>query len=185
MRGEQLNLFDVNTHINNKYITDKPVDVSTLLPGENIMKNRYFIYPTGGKHPYANFDEALNTNDYPFIEDRNYRLMGERRVVGVMVRDRISYPVVNINKNSITQYPSGNHRIQKSICVHKLIARAFLNPGNLDPYNNSVVIDHIDNKPWNYRLNNLRFVTRSENGKGWKKISNKEIFDIAKLNKRF
>ena len=51
----------------------------------------------------------------------------------------------------------------------------FLNPGNLDPYDYDVtVVDHKDSKPWNYRLNNLRFVTRSENSKGARARSKKE-----------
>ena len=190
MIRDQLSLFETETHINNVYITDKPVDVSTLLPEDDVIKDRYFIYPNNGKHPYADFDKRLNTKDYPFIEDRDSRFMKKKKVLHVVVRDRISYPYVMLSKNSTKKFPSKKKswkatNEQKSICIHKIIARAFLDPGNLDPYHNSTVVDHIDNKTWNYRLNNLRFVTRSENAKGWKKIDKKEIFEIAKRNKRF
>ena len=187
MIRDQLSLFETETHINNVYITDKPVDVSTLLSEDNIIKDRYFIYPTGGKHPYADFDKRLNTKDYPFIENRNYKSTGKKKILHIIVRDRISYPYVILSKNSTRKFPSKKLETNeiKQICIHKIIARAFLDPGNLDPYHNSTVIDHIDNKTWNYRLNNLRFVTRSENGKGWKKIDKKEIFEIAKKNRRF
>ena len=184
MIRDQLSLFETETHVNNVYITDKPVDVSTLLPEDDIIKNRYFIYPTGGKHPYADFDKRLNTKDYPFIEDRNYKT-GKKRVIYIVIRDRISYPYVLLSKNSTRQRDGKPVNEQKIICIHKIIARAFLDPGNLDPCHNSTVVDHIDNKPWNYRLSNLRFVTRSENSKGWKKIDKKEIFEIAKKNRRF
>ena len=185
MIRDQLSLFETETHINNVYITDKPVDVSTLLPEDNIIKDRYFIYPNNGKHPYADFDKRLNTKDYPFIEDRK-----KKKVLHVVVRDRISYPYVMLSKNSTRKFPSKKKswkatNEQKSICIHKIIARAFLDPGNLDPYHNSTVVDHIDNKTWNYRLNNLRFVTRSENAKGCLRISKQEIFEIAKKNRRF
>ena len=73
-----------------------------------------------------------------------------------------------------------------SICIHKLVARAFLNPGELDPYDYSItVVDHIDGKPWNYRLNNLRFVTRSENAKGARVRSKEQIFKVGLLKELF
>ena len=73
-----------------------------------------------------------------------------------------------------------------NICIHKLAARAFLNPGNLDPYDYDVtVVDHKDNKPWNYRLNNLRFVTRSENSKGARARTKEEIFKVGLLKGLF
>jgi len=188
MIRDQLSLFETETHINNVYITDKPVDVSTILPKDNVMKGRYFIYPTGGKHPYADFDKRLNTKDYPFIENRQTKR--KKKILQIIVRDRISYPYVILLKNSTKKFPSQKKSWKppneiKQICIHKIIARAFLDPGNLDPYHDSTVVDHIDNKTWNYRLNNLRFVTRSENSKGWKKIDKKEIFEIAKKNRRF
>jgi len=185
MIRDQLSLFETETHVNNVYITDKPVDVSTLLPEDDIIKDRYFIYPNNGKHPYADFHKSLNTKDYPFIEDRNYKYTGKKKVIHIVIRDRISYPYVLLSKNSTRQRDGKPVNEQKIICIHKIIARAFLDPGNLDPYHNSTVVDHIDNKPWNYRLSNLRFVTRSENAKGWKKIDKKEIFEIAKTNRRF
>ena len=190
MIRDQLSLFETETCINNVYITDKPVDVSTLLPEDNIIKDRYFIYPNNGKHPYADFDKSLNTKDYPFIEDRNYKSTGRKKVLHVVVRDRISYPYVMLSKNSTKKFPSHKKswkptNEQKAICIHKLVGRAFLDPGNLDPYHNATVVDHIDNKTWNYRLNNLRFVTRSENAKGCLRISKQEIFEIAKKNRRF
>ena len=98
MIRDQLSLFETETCINNVHITDKPVDVSTLLPEDNIIKDRYFIYPNNGKHPYANFDKSLNTKDYPFIEDRNYKSTGRKKVLHVVVRDRISYPYVMLAK---------------------------------------------------------------------------------------
>ena len=186
MIRDQLSLFETETHINNVYITDKPVDVSTLLPEDDVIKDRYFIYPNNGKHPYADFDKRLNTKDFPFVEDRDSRFMKKKKVLHVVVRDRISYPYVMLAKNSTRQSFYGKPtNEQKAICIHKLAGRAFLDSGNLDPYHNSTVVDHIDNKTWNYKLNNLRFVTRSENAKGCLRISKQEIFEIAKKNRRF
>jgi len=181
----QFTLFEPDTHVNNIYITDKPVEVSALLPHHDIVKDKYFIYPTNGTHPYANFDKKLATRDYPFVEDRDYHNTGRTKIVGLIVRDRICYPYIQLLKNSIRKFPSITKTEQKLICFHKLVGRAFLNPGDLDPYHESTVVDHIDGRPWNFRLNNLRFITKSENSKNWKKVSKQEIFDIAKLNRRF
>ena len=172
MIRDQLSLFETETHVNNIYITDKPVDVSTLLPEDNVIKGRYFIYPNHGKHPYSAFDKSLNSKEYPFIEDRNYKLTGKKKVLHVILQRTL-------------QSKKNMKMGDKQVCLHKLVGRAFLDPGTLDPYDGYTVVDHIDNKTWNYRLNNLRFVTRSENTKGWKKIDKQEIFEIAKRNRRF
>ena len=47
------------------------------------------------------------------------------------------------------------------------------------------VVDHIDGKPWNYRLKNLRFVTRSENSKGARVRTKEEIFKIGLMKGLF
>lgn len=51
------------------------------------------------------------------------------------------------------------------VCVHKLVALAFLGPPPT-PYGNTVgctVVDHIDEDKSNCRADNLRWVTRKEN----------------------
>ena len=182
MNGKQLDLFEAKKCLNNKYLTDKPVDVASIVPEEPLIpKNRVFIYPTGGTHPYSKYDKTLEGNDYPFIEDTNYGKKGETKIKEITIRDRVVYPYVALTKSVKIVGRSRSFLI----CIHKLVGRAFLDPGKLDPYDKYTVIDHIDGKPWNYKVNNLKFLTRSQNSTGWKKISKAEIFAVAKLNKRF
>ena len=182
MIRDQLSLFESSTHLNNVYITDQPVDLSTVMDKDKpIVKNRYFIYPTGGKHPYANFDKKLSSQDYPFIEDRNSGKKGQKRIIQITTRKGIIYPYIGLELLN----PQDGKGLSTLICIHKIIARAFINPGKLDPYDSYTVVDHIDEKPWNYRISNLRFVTRSQNAMGCKKISKKDIFEVAKKEGRF
>tara|TARA_R100001224_G_C3974401_1_gene133637 strand:+ start:228 stop:776 length:549 start_codon:yes stop_codon:yes gene_type:complete len=182
MIRDQLSLFESQTQINNKLITDKPVDLSTVVDKDKpIVKNKYFIYPTGGKHPYANFDKKLNSQDYPFIVNRDYRNKGREKILEITNRKGVIYPYIGLELLN----PQKRHGNSALICIHKLIARAFIDPGELDPYDSNTVVDHIDGKPWNYRISNLRFVTRSQNAMGCKKISKKDIFEVAKKEGRF
>mgnify|MGYP003679820227 CR=1 FL=1 len=147
-------------------IEDKTIDVADIIPDKKIVPKRYFIKPTGGKHPFAAYHERLNTEDFPYI------------------RDTIEYPYVMLQGTDLRNNSLKLKNV--SICIHKLVARAFLNPGELDPYDYSItVVDHIDGKPWNYRLNNLRFVTRSENAKGARVRSKEQIFKVGLLKELF
>ena len=164
-------------------IEDKTIDVADIIPDKKIVPKRYFIKPTGGKHPFAAYHERLNTEDFPYIIDTNWKNC-RIKTQHVVIRDTIEYPYVMLQ--TIDSRKNSLKRKNISICIHKLVARAFLNPGELDPYDYSItVVDHIDGKPWNYRLNNLRFVTRSENAKGARVRSKEQIFKVGLLKELF
>lgn len=164
-------------------IEDKTIDVADIIPDKKIVPKRYFIKPTGGKHPFAEYHERLNTGDFPYIIDTNWKNC-RIKTQHVVIRDTIEYPYVMLQ--TIDSRKNSLKRKNISICIHKLVARAFLNPGELDPYDYSItVVDHIDGKPWNYRLNNLRFVTRSENAKGARVRSKEQIFKVGLLKELF
>ena len=177
----QYDLFEEEKIVEKINLDQPPVEVSTLIPEVQVKKNKYFIYPTNGKHPFAAFDKKLDTNDYPYVEDRNYHNRGTKSSTAITIRDKVAYPVVSLAKETIV---IGRSRTI-SMCIHKLVARAFLKADNIDPYDKYTVVDHIDGKPWDYRLTNLRFVTRSQNNKGCKKASKQRIFEVGKLNKRY
>jgi|TARA_R100000005_G_C4967749_1_gene181902 hypothetical protein len=184
MKDDQLKLFMEEENIfKNIQTNTKPIDVAEIIPNHNIIKNQYFIYPTEGRHPFYGYHERLNTIDFPYILNTNYRDKGIAEHHHVVIRDTIEYPYVMLRTSDTTK--RGGTRTC-NICIHKLAARAFLNPGNLDPYDYDVtVVDHKDNKPWNYRLNNLRFVTRSENSKGARARTKEEIFKVGLLKGLF
>ena len=164
-------------------IEGKTIDVADIIPDKKIVPKRYFIKPTGGKHPFAAYHERLNTEDFPYIIDTNWKNC-RIKTQHVVIRDTIEYPYVMLQGTDLRNNSLKLKNV--SICIHKLVARAFLNPGELDPYDYSItVVDHIDGKPWNYRLNNLRFVTRSENAKGARVRSKEQIFKVGLLKELF
>lgn len=82
------------------------------------------------------------------------RVVGQKRKIcrGTVLKQNLSgksrYYIVNLKKDGIS----------KSLTVHRLVAEAFIS--NLD---NKPQIDHIDGNPLNNNVDNLRWVTASEN----------------------
>jgi len=180
---QQLSLIEEEVDFKNIQTHSKPVDVSEIIPNHNIIENQYFIYPDGGKHPFAGYHEKLNTNDFPYILNKNSKGNGLTKVQHIVIRDTIEYPYVMLQ--TLDKRKNGGKKAC-SICIHKLVARAFLHSGELDPYDYDItVVDHKDSKPWNYRLNNLRFVTRSENSKGARVRTKEQIFKVGLLKGLF
>ena len=185
MEKDQLPLFvfDNDHKFKNFQTNTKPIDVAKIIPTHNIIENQYFIYPTGGRHPFYGYHQKLNTIDFPYIINTNYRDKGLTQYQHVVIRDTIEYPYVMLRT---TDTRKNGVKKTCNICIHKLAARAFLNPGELDPYDYDVtVVDHKDNKPWNYRLDNLRFVTRSENSKGARPRTKEEIYKVGLMKGLF
>jgi hypothetical protein len=183
MNDKQLDFFKKEHSHLDIDIDNKTIDVADIIPNHNVVSKRYFIKPIGGKHPFWMFDERLNTGDFPYIIDTNWKNC-KIKTQHVVIRDTIEYPYVMLQ--TIDSRKNSLKRKNISICIHKLVARAFLNPGELDPYDYDItVVDHIDGKPWNYRLNNLRFVTRSENSKGLRVRTKEQIFKVGLLKELF
>ena len=183
MNDKQLDFFKKEHSHLDIDIDNKTIDVADIIPNHNVVSKRYFIKPIGGKHPFWMFDERLNTGDFPYIIDTNWKNC-KIKTQHVVIRDTIEYPYVMLQ--TIDSRKNSLKRKNISICIHKLVARAFLNPGELDPYDYDItVVDHIDGKPWNYRLQNLRFVTRSENSKGLRVRTKEQIFKVGLLKELF
>jgi hypothetical protein len=86
---QQLSLIEEEVDFKNIQTYSKPVDVSEIIPNHNIIENQYFIYPDGGKHPFAEYDEKLNTNDFPYILNKNSKGNGLTKVQHIVIRDTI------------------------------------------------------------------------------------------------
>ena len=74
-------------------IDGKTIDVADIIPDKKIVPKRYFIKPTGGKHPFAEYHERLNTGDFPYIIDTNWKNC-RIKTQHVVIRDTIEYPYV-------------------------------------------------------------------------------------------
>tara|TARA_R100000935_G_scaffold519_2_gene1860 strand:- start:58 stop:603 length:546 start_codon:yes stop_codon:yes gene_type:complete len=181
MKDDQLDLF--KKPLQYMQVDNNTVDVADIIPNHTIVPKRYYIKPIGGNHPFASYHERLNTGDFPYIVDTNYK-NSKIKVQHVVIRDTIEYPYVMLQSLDLR-----NNSLKKkniSICIHKLVARAFLSPGHLDPYDYDItVVNHKDKKPWNYRLNNLEFVTRSENSKRPRIRTKEQIFKVGLMKELF
>ena len=119
-------------------------DMSTFI--SSVPKDKYTIYKTGGVHPLPMYSER---NDFPYIIN-NY--------TGKLILPNFSravYPAYTIN-NGIEG---------KRVYAHRLFAMGFVK--NDLPYDNFNV-DHINEDKLDYSVNNLRWLSVSENMKNIK-----------------
>ena len=109
----------------------------------------FYIFKTGGYHRDR---EKYPNNDFPYIFSTR-----KEKVLNVHnTRNRV-YPSVDI---VIPQELRGETRPIYSFSIHRLVAAAFVK--NPDPTHFHFV-DHINNDTHDYRVNNLDWVTPSEN----------------------
>ena len=118
MKKDQLNLFKEPSKL--KVGVDyNTVDVASIIPNHNIIPNRYFMKPTGGLHPFAVFHERLNTGDFPYIINTNYKGKGTSKVQHVVIRDTIEYPYVMLQ--SLDKRKNNNPFISPILNISSLV----------------------------------------------------------------
>ena len=130
------------------------VDLSTLKtlktrqrPLSLLPKDTYFIYKTGGINPFMKELGPI----FPVI--KNYR--GKVLAQAPLTNGKdASYPHLHINVNV-----DGDKKSLKCF-LHKMVGLAFLKN---DDFENKWVIDHLNGNIFDYRPENLEWVTPSEN----------------------
>lgn len=78
-----------------------------------------------------------------------------------MVRNRLTGKVKSARRSSTSDRPYVNlwkNNVGKNVSVGRIVAMAFC-----DGYSSDLVVDHIDNNPWNNHYTNLRWVTQRFN----------------------
>ena len=112
-----------------------------------IVSNTYFIYKTGGFH----FDKKYKDHGlvYPYIKNEN---TGKILKIGTRYSD--PYPKFTMNI-----YIDGEKKASM-LKIHRLTAFAFIKRPDDPKY---VVVDHINGNIMDYRLDNLRWSTISQN----------------------
>lgn len=160
----QLHLFDepLNTDIEFLDIKDVPIyfgdkgrrrqDLtasSAFLA--SIPEGKYRVYRTGGTHSLPMYE---GRKDFPFIVNVK---------TGKILQPTFSravYPAVSLN----------NGRFTKPIYLHRICAMAFIkNTMPVDKYN----VDHINEDKLDYAVDNLRWVSMSENMSNIRNRANK------------
>ena len=155
MKDEQLFLFPELNPFKTKIKNIDWVDISTLpydpdrkefRQCSGLPKQKYILHKTGGINLYYPDKGAI----FPWLQNMNSGKQIISKCFGAEGYPKLA--VINKNRKSI------NFR------THRLVAMAFVeNPEN------KKVVDHVNEQTLDYRIENLRWVTRSENSSGTKR----------------
>ena len=109
----------------------------------SVPKNKYTIYRVGGTHLLPMYNDR---EDFPYIFHNS--------------TNRIIHP--NFSRAVYPCYTISNEVISKRVYAHRIFAMAFI-PNELtsDNYN----VDHLNEDKLDYSINNLRWVSVSDNMK--------------------
>ena len=121
----------------------------------DIVKDTYYIFKTGGINPYMESKGPI----FPYVQNKK---TGKILTVSSTATDH--YP-----RFAVPGY---------GLRIHRIAAQAFIpNPRNC------IDVDHVDGNILNYCLDNLRWVSRSENMKKVNKNDPKYLLRQEKLKK--
>ena len=136
------------------YFRTRKVDLSTLKtlktrqrPLSLLSKDTYFIYKTGGINPFMKELGPI----FPVIKNYRGKVLAQTPLTN---GKDASYPHLQINVNV-----DGKKKSLKCF-LHKMVGLAFLKN---DDFENKYIIDHLNGNIFDYRPENLEWVTPSEN----------------------
>jgi hypothetical protein len=151
------------------------VDVSTIMP--EVMPGRHFAFKKGGPHFFGGckdksvVEDIYLQNIWPFlytVTDNTSRI-----ITGTISKAKLSYVILKLYHKSETRIKRNFKKITECWSkekprelekgMHQVMANCFV--PNLDKEKNTMV-DHINGNKVDYRIENLRWVSREENSKG-------------------
>jgi len=165
----------------------KTVKLEIISP--SIVPNVYLLHSSGGFHYFStcsedkHIKEIYRQNIWPWIEVlKNNEGIEYKTYRYPRPTKRDPYPKLNLRvkgeKIKLNSIPNGLYPF-KTLYIHRLIAKAFLkNEFNLP------VVDHINSHTVDYRIENLRWLSHSENNTGKRpKIGSDKLYDIYRHKK--
>ena len=165
----------------------KTIKLENIIP--NIIPNIYLLHSNGGFHFFStctknkNIKDIYRQNIWPWIETlKNDEGMNYKKCRYARPTKRDPYPKLNIiitgNKIIRDSMPNGQKPF-KTFYMHRLVAQAFLkNELNLP------IVDHINSHTIDYRVENLRWCSHSENNTGKRpKMQSDKLYDIFEHKK--
>lgn len=157
---EQLSLFGTNLQIKNSSVF-KNIDWEDLKFVTNFLgleepAHEYRIYKTGGTHFWGRIDPVLfGGNDWPFVQNMKNGSIVNLAIYGL-------YPMLPYIKKKDGQNALGT--------FHRIVSCAFIEkPEGKD------FVDHINHNGFDFRVRNLRWLTRSENNIGAKRERTRSV----------
>tara|TARA_R110000782_G_scaffold9002_1_gene29118 strand:- start:261 stop:770 length:510 start_codon:yes stop_codon:yes gene_type:complete len=163
---------------------NQKIKLESIYP--NIIKNSYVLHSENGHHYFSQcsfkkkIKKIYREPIWPWIEtlyNDNNTLKNKLRFSRPTKRDpypklnlRVEGPLVNHLSTATLTFPF------KTFYMHRIVAKAFCaNILNLP------VVDHINSKSSDYRIENLRWVTISENNTGKRpSIGVDKMYDIQR-----
>lgn len=112
------------------------------------------------------YEGLYEVSSYGNIRSLNYRKTGKKKILKTQI-NKHGYEMVDLSKNGV----------RKTFQVHRLVAETFI--PNPDGFN---TVDHIDSNKTNNHLNNLQWMSNSDNVK--KAWNDGLCFNIGKHNNR-
>jgi len=165
------------------------IDKLKAIPLENIydiIPNVYVLHSTGGYHYFSqcsldkDIQNIYRKNIWPWIETLDNKSSVDKKIRFARPTCRDPYPKLNlriigpkVNHKTTTTYPI------KTFYMHLLVAKCFI-----ENKNNFPVVDHKNSIACDYRLDNLRWVSYSENNSGKRpRIGPDKMYDIQQYRK--
>ena len=154
---------------------------------KDVSKGKYLLVKTGGYHPFYEVKQALEKyrqNIWPWIKKIGGNLQHKKKLGKINGSISVKKPYINytVEKNvDVFGYDKKGRPNRKKSYFHLIIGKAFVsNPRGLihQTDGGDGVIDHINNHPIDYRIENLQWLTRSENSTGYPKRQRKTRKEI-------
>ena len=161
-------------------MTDERTEIPLEEIDKDVSKGKYLLIRTGGHHPFWKVPEAperFKKNTWPYIKKIGGNLQHKNKYGTINGSVSIKKPYINYTvEKDVDNFgvDHGGRPHRKKSYFHIVIGKAWVeNPRGLihrsdgGRGNKVGLLDHINNMSSDYRVENLRWVTPSENSIGY------------------